>query len=98
MANTHNVSMAFEAESEGPPRRKLYLWKELPIPNDAPPEMVSGWGFSVSEYDEDGREQPYWDTWEATYEEIILYPDQYAPRNLIWINCATGEHVDIYNL
>ena len=90
--------MIFEAHFIGPPRRKLYLWKERPIPNYAPPEMVSGWGFAVSEFDQDGNEQPFWDTWEATYEEIILYPSEYAPRDIEWINTKTIERVDIYNL
>lgn len=96
--NKLKVSMVFEAVSKGPPKRKLFLWKERPIPNNAPPEIVSGWGFSVSSFDKNDEELPLWDTWEATYEEIIRYPSEYAPKDIEWVNAHTKERVDIYNL
>ncbi|WP_133162155.1 hypothetical protein [Hyphococcus luteus] len=95
---TKSYTVSYKAEYVGPPKRYLYLTKELPIPNDAPPEMVSGWVFVVDEEDKNGEIQPLWDTWEETYREIIRYPEVYAPKDITWVNDDTGEPVDIYNL
>ncbi|MGE0742451.1 MAG: hypothetical protein AB7O98_14010 [Hyphomonadaceae bacterium] len=89
---------AFEAASEGPPKRKLYIWQDEPVPANAAPNVVSGWGFSVSEFDEVGDPQPFWDTWERTFEEILRYPPEYAPRDIVWTRIETGEVVNLYEM
>lgn len=87
----------FEADSKGRPKRKLYIWQDPPREADDAPNVVSGWGFSVSKFDEADQEQPLWDTWEATFEEILRYSPQYAPRDITWRR-AGGEVVDLYKL
>jgi hypothetical protein len=86
---------AFEADSEGPPKRKLYVWQEKP---GATPEVVGGWAFSVSRFDSADQELPLWDTWEATFSEILRYPPEYAPRDITWRRTGDGEAVDLYSL
>jgi len=81
-------SNSFEALSVGPPKRKLYIWQEQP---------GDGWGFSVSSFDQNDDEQPYWDAWEETYPEILRYPPDYAPMDIVWRD-PVGRVVDIYKL
>jgi len=88
---------AFEADSEGPPKRKLYVWQDGPEQTRIA-NLVSGWGFSVSSFDENGTEQPLWDTWERTFEEILRYPPEYAPRDIVWTRIDTGEVVNLYEM
>ncbi|WP_375205400.1 hypothetical protein [Hyphococcus sp.] len=98
MTASKEYSKAFVAEWEGPPRRRLYLCQDLPLPNDAPPEMISGWTFQFDVQNEDGEWRPGWDTWEETYSEIIMYPPAYAPKDIEWFDVDSGKPVDIYNL
>lgn len=89
---------SFVADWLGPPRRRFYLWQDPPIPNDAPKYIRSGWGFAVSQFDTEGREQPFLDFWEETYREILMYPPEYAPREIEWHDEFSGKVVDIYDL
>jgi hypothetical protein len=88
----------FETEFLGPPRRKMYIWRDEEIPADAPPNTVRGWGFAVSFYDDSGAEQPLFDSWEETLEEILRYPPLYGPSDLVWRRANTGEEVDLRKL
>lgn len=83
---------AFEADSPGPPKRKLYLWQ------DGPTGASSGWAFAVSCFDEAGEEQPLWDTWEEEFERILHYPPKYAPQDVVWRRIESGETIDLYAL
>lgn len=78
---------AFVAESQGPPRRRIHIWSEQ-----------VGWMFSYDDLNADGVEQPGWDTWEETWDRILLYPNQYAPASIVWRDEKSGEVVDIYAL
>jgi hypothetical protein len=42
--------------------------------------------------------RPLFDSWAQTFEEIVRYPDNYAPREIVWRRVDTGEVVDIYSL
>lgn len=78
---------AFVAESDGPPRRRLHIWSEL-----------HGWGFAFGEIDANDEERPGRDNWEETWERILLYPPEYAPKDIEWRDARTDEVVDIYIL
>lgn len=54
--------------------------------------------FSYDDLNADGVEQPGWDTWEETWDRILLYPNQYAPASIVWRDEKSGEVVDIYAL
>lgn len=88
------MNYAFESDYAGPPRRRLYLWRDEEIPPGAPVNTVRGWGFAVSEFDSEGLEYPVFDTWEETLSEILRYPPIYGPGS-IWRRSDTGEAVDI---
>lgn len=47
---------------------------------------------------EDGVERPGWDTWEESWDRILLYPEEYAPRSIVWRDARSGAIVDIYAL
>jgi len=47
---------------------QLYLTKTYDITNIGP---IEGWEFVVGEVDEDGNEEPFFDTWEETFDEVI---------------------------
>lgn len=81
----HEPRFLFVAESDGPPRRRLHIWSEL-----------QGWGFAVDEIGADGEEHPGRDTWEETWERILLYPPENAPNDIVWRDARSGEIVDIY--
>jgi hypothetical protein len=89
---------AFEAVWPGPPKRKLYLWQEQPATEGASQAIDSGWGFAVCEFDAQGDEQPLWDTWEATFAEILRHPPAYAPPQIDWRRSDSGEVVDLNGL
>ena len=89
---------AFVADSEGSPRRRLYIKQERPVTPTDLPGTVSGWLFVISDVDAAGEESPHWDTWEETFEEILRYPPEYAPRSIVWRRSLTGEVVDLYSL
>lgn len=85
---------AFIANWEGPPRRELHIWTEAALGANE----LHGWCFAVAEADESGTLQPLYDSWEATFEEILRYPEVYAPRGITWRREDTGDVIDIYNL
>lgn len=88
--------VSFEAESVGPPHRKLYLWSDDP---DRPKtEQLNGWSFQVTQFDDSGVEIPLRDAWALTYSEILKYPELYAPREIEWRRLETSSTVNIYEL
>jgi uncharacterized protein (DUF433 family) len=76
---------SFVAEVEGPPRRRLRIWSEEP-----------GWMFLIEVTGEAGVEQPGFDAWEESWERILLYPEEYAPRGVEWRDERSGKIIDIY--
>jgi uncharacterized protein (DUF433 family) len=90
------VEHCFVAESEGPPRRRLYIWSERSALDDE--RTFIGWSFAYDDMDDDGAWKPGWDSWEESYERILLYPPESAPRDIIWRNEKSGQVVDIYAL
>jgi uncharacterized protein (DUF433 family) len=83
---------SYIAEWEGPPHRKLYLHK---VSND--PSLLF-WRLDVSEFDDDGEELPLGDVVENSFDQIIRYPENYAPRDIIWRDEYTDGIVDIYSM
>jgi hypothetical protein len=77
------------AEDAGPPRRRMLIYAETA----EQPHEVSGWRFVVSEWDQAGAEQPYWDSWEPTFDEIKRYPTKYASAHVRWRVERTGQWV-----
>lgn len=75
------------ADHPGPPARRLRLWFEPP-----------GWMFAYTETVAGGEERLGGDYWDETFRAIIRYPDDYAPRGVIWRDERTGEIVDIYSI
>jgi hypothetical protein len=90
------IEHSFVAESGGPPRRRLYIWSERSAHNDE--RSFSGWCFAYDDMDDAGEWKPGWDSWEETYERILLYPPEYAPRDITWRDEESGEVVNIYTL
>jgi hypothetical protein len=88
-------SKTYTAEWIGPPHRKYYLWRDA-VATDGEPS-VPGWHFQYSMID-DGIELPGWDVWEPTLGEILRYPPEYGPRNLVWRDESSGDVVDIFAL
>jgi uncharacterized protein (DUF433 family) len=72
--------------------RKLYLHK---VSND--PSLLF-WRLDVSEFDDDGEELPLGDVVENSFDQIIRYPENYAPRDIIWRDEYTDGIVDIYSM
>ena len=87
---------SFIAEWEGPPRRRLELRCEQSAPENE--RQFRGWLFQVWEIDEAGEGRPGWDNWEESLQEILLYPQEHAPRDITWRDETSGEIVDIYGL
>jgi hypothetical protein len=86
--------IAFEADSFGSEHRRLYIWSDDPGRNEP---GCNGWSFQVTEFKGD-EEVPLRDAWAATFQEILLYPPVYAPRDIQWRRAGTDEPVDIYGL
>jgi uncharacterized protein (DUF433 family) len=78
---------SFVAESEGPPRRSLQIWSSPP-----------GWMFQWKDVVPDLGARPGFDTWEETWDRVLLYPEQYAPKAIVWRDERSGEVVDIYSI
>jgi len=87
----------YVAEYSGPPLRRLHIHEDKNGPYKEASNYRSGWEFVVEEANEKGEMQPLWDTWEEHYYEIIRYPEDYAPKGVIWKRNGTEEVVDIYN-
>ena len=87
------IDHSFVAESEGPPRRRLYIWSERSAQDDE--RSFIGWSFAYDDMDGDDTWKPGWDAWEETYERILLYPPEYAPRDIAWRDEESGQVVDI---
>jgi hypothetical protein len=77
----------FVADDHGPPLRRMWIYSDAP-----------GWSFVVSEWDANGDERPYRDSWEATFEEIKRYPAEYARAPLIWRIEGANDRVDVMAL
>lgn len=77
----------FTAEADGPPRRRLYIWSQPP-----------GWMFAWDEVAVDGSTGPGGDYWDETWERILLYPETYAAKNVVWRDERSGDVVDIYEI
>lgn len=88
--------IAFVADHAGPPRRRLYLWRD--DTNSNPGGADNGWDFQVTEFTPFGDEVPVRDAWAETFAEILSYPDVYVPRTVQWREENSGKAVDIYSL
>ncbi|WP_339915772.1 hypothetical protein [uncultured Brevundimonas sp.] len=86
-AELQQPEFSFVADHPGPPARRLRLWSEPP-----------GWMFAYTETVAGGEERLGGDYWDETFRAIIRYPDDYAPRGVIWRDERTGEIVDIYSI
>lgn len=90
---------AFVADSQGPPRRRLYITQDPPLSWWGRLFFgASGWEFAVSDVDMFDEEAPVFDMWAETFDEILLYPVEYAPRDIVWRRRVDGEVVDLYKL
>ncbi|MBN8605600.1 MAG: DUF433 domain-containing protein [Caulobacterales bacterium] len=87
---------SYVGEWIGPPHRKFYLWKESDSPEGDP--GFSGWMFQYTNIEHTGNEALGWDVWEASLAEILRYPPEYGPRDVVWRDDRTGLVVDIYAL
>ena len=77
----------FCAELKGPPHRHFWI-----------AGSVGSWEFAYDNINEAGEGAPGWDIWEATFEEIVRYPEIYGDRAMIWRDVKTRQIVDIYSL
>jgi uncharacterized protein (DUF433 family) len=77
---------AYVAESVGPPRRRLRIWSEA----------AKSWMFAVDEISPDGDVRCVYDTWEDSWDRIILYPEVHAPKSIVWRDDRSGDLIDIY--
>ncbi|QGZ96750.1 DUF433 domain-containing protein [Terricaulis silvestris] len=84
-APSEEPEFSFVADSEGPPKRCLRIWS-------APP----GWMFACDDVVEGTGPRPGFDTWEDSWERVLLYPEQYAPKDVVWRDERSGAIVDIY--
>jgi hypothetical protein len=72
----------------------LHIWTE----GQCGSNELHGWCFAVEEAEDADVMRPLFDSWAQTFEEIVRYPDNYAPREIVWRRVDTGEVVDIYSL
>ena len=79
------------------PRRKIYIYSD-----DLPPENAigedPGWWVVVNEINDKGEETTIFDTVEFSFERILMYAEDYAPKSTSWIDENTGEVANIYDL
>ncbi len=85
----------YVAEWAGPPRRKLYMWRDDPV---ACAPAASGWHLIVNEFDDDGTELTAYILWEETFAAISLHPHDYVPHETVWRDAKSGEVIDIDSL
>jgi uncharacterized protein (DUF433 family) len=85
----------YVAEWAGPPRRKLYMWRDDPV---ACAPGASGWHLIVNEFDNDGTELTAYNMWEETFAAISLHPHDYVPHGTVWRDERSGEVIDIDSL
>ena len=86
---------SFVADVEGPPRRRMYIYRDPPITSDG---QTRGWSFVIEDQMADGDANPVWDTWEETFAEIARYPEVYSTENPVWRREADNEAMQLEQL
>lgn len=85
----------FIADVEGPPRRRMYLYRDPLVTVSG---QTQGWCFVVEDVLDGGSVTPIWDTWEQLFTEIAQYPSEYATGAYVWLRESNGEQVTLDDL